>query len=169
MHHDFLTLLGFQIQGERTSWVSGAVHKRANSVPGVTEQVFRAVFCAGDSQVDKSVLSSDVSFRDFLGYRPEITANQTLEVPTGNFRSKIFSSSASSSWGALGPALSTQPGDVEGRAALLALVTVVTPGTAHSKTLVKCNFCDMTFSAITSRLAAYSSQKNILSAGVHFC
>ena len=80
-----------------------------------------------------------------------------------------ISSSASSSWGALGPALSTQPGDVEGRAALLALVTVVTPGTAHSKTLVKCNFCDMTFSAITSRLAAYSSQKNILSAGVHFC
>ena len=80
-----------------------------------------------------------------------------------------MSSSASSSWGALGPALSTQPGDVEGRAALLALVTVVTPGTAHSKTLVKCNFCDMTFSAITSRLAAYSSQKNILSAGVHFC
>ena len=38
---------------------------------------------------------------------------------------------------------------------MLALVTVVTPGTAHSKTLVKCNFCDMKFSAITSRLAAH--------------
>ena len=79
LHHDFLTLLGFQNQGERTSrvggavhkltllgfqnqgertsrWVGGAVHKRADSVPGVTEQVFRAVFCAGDSQVHKFCL-----------------------------------------------------------------------------------------------------------------
>ena len=51
LHHDFLTLLVFQNQGERTSWVSGAVHKRADSVSGVIEQVFRAVFRAYDRQV----------------------------------------------------------------------------------------------------------------------
>ena len=93
LHHDFLTLLGFQNQGERTSrvggavhkltllgfqnqgerrsWVGGAVHKRADSVPGVTEQIFRAVFRAvfrtGDSQVHKL---SVFSFRAFplIGY-----------------------------------------------------------------------------------------------------
>ena len=43
---------------------------------------------------------------------------------------------------------------------MLALVTVVTPGTAHSKTLVKCNFCDMKFSAITSRLAAHFAKRS---------
>lgn len=47
----FLTLLGFRNQGERTSGISGAVHKRAEGVPGVTEQVFRAVFRAYGSQV----------------------------------------------------------------------------------------------------------------------
>ena len=71
LHHDFLTLLGFQNQGERRSWVGGAVHKRADSVPGVTEQIFRAVFRAvfrtGDSQVHKL---SVFSFRAFplIGY-----------------------------------------------------------------------------------------------------
>ena len=46
-----LALLGFQNQGGRTIWVSGAVHKRADSVPGVAGQGFRAVFRACDSQV----------------------------------------------------------------------------------------------------------------------
>ena len=50
-NYDFLTLLGFQNQGGRTIWVSGAVHKRADSVPGVAGQGFRAVFRACDSQV----------------------------------------------------------------------------------------------------------------------
>ena len=91
LHHDFLTLLGFQNQGERTSrvggavhkltllgfqnqgerrsWVGGAVHKRADSVPGVTEQVCRAVFhvLVGDSQVQKFSVFSFIAF-PLIGY-----------------------------------------------------------------------------------------------------
>lgn len=51
MHHDFQTLHGFFNQGARRSWVSGAVHKHEDSVPGVMEKIFRADFRAVDSQV----------------------------------------------------------------------------------------------------------------------
>ena len=51
MHHDFQALPGFFNQGALTSCVSGAVHKHADSVPGVIEEVFRALFRAIDSQV----------------------------------------------------------------------------------------------------------------------
>lgn len=53
-YHDFLTLFGFQNQGESTTGVSGAVRKHTGSAPNVTDQEFRAVFRACDSQVISS-------------------------------------------------------------------------------------------------------------------
>lgn len=64
INHYFLTLLGFRNIGERTTWVSGAFQKRADTVTGVAGQVFRAAFRAGDSHF--------FSFNAFrpIGYAP---------------------------------------------------------------------------------------------------
>ena len=40
LHHDFLTVLSFQNQGEQTNWVGGMVYKGADRGPGVTGQVY---------------------------------------------------------------------------------------------------------------------------------
>ena len=66
---------------------------------------------------------------------------------------------SSSSWRSLGPALSVEPGGLEGRAALLELVEVVTPATSQGKVLVKYKLCDKTFAGITMRMVAGVAKK----------
>lgn len=70
-----------------------------------------------------------------------------------------MSSPASSAWGCLGAALSVEPEGLEGRAAFLELVTVVSAAAAQTKTQVKCNLCDKTFTGITTRMAAHFGKK----------
>ena len=91
------------------------------------------------------------------------TYSRPSSTHTADQHKDHMSSPASSAWGCLGAALSVEPEGLEGRAAFLELVTVVSAAAAQTKTQVKCNLCDKTFTGITTRMAAHFGKK----AGYH--
>ena len=51
--------------------------------------------------------------------------------------------------------IGSEPDGLEGRAALMLLVTTTQPSSKHSRGAVKCNLCDKSFACFTERMAAH--------------
>jgi len=57
------------------------------------------------------------------------------------------------------PVIASDPDGLEGRPALLWLVTITQQSTNQSKVGVKCNLCDKSFAGLTERMAAHFAKK----------
>ena len=57
------------------------------------------------------------------------------------------------------PVIASDPDCLEGRPALLWLVTITQQSTNQSKVGVKCNLCDKSFAGLTERMAAHFAKK----------
>lgn len=56
--------------------------------------------------------------------------------------------------------ISSEPDGLEGREALLRLVTITAPAINQSKVIVKCNLCGKSFAGLTERIAAHFAKES---------